>query len=56
MDTKKSVHNDVKLALQMLNEKIESLKAKVDKLCETTECFEARPDRTLKSPPNESKP
>jgi len=55
MDTKKSVHNDVKLALQMLTEKIESLKAKVDKLCETTECFEAPTVRSSKSSPNESK-
>ena len=39
MNPKKTLKDDVELALRALHEKIDSLKAQVDKLCETTgEC------------------
>ena len=40
MDSKKTIKEEVELALQNLHQKIDSLKEKVDKLCETTGCFE----------------
>ena len=39
MDSKKTTKEEVELALTTLREKIESLQAKVDKLCETSGCF-----------------
>jgi|ETNvirnome_2_300_1030623.scaffolds.fasta_scaffold01335_9 prefoldin subunit 5 len=39
MGPKKTLKDDVELALRVLHEKIDSLKAQIDKLCETTgEC------------------
>ncbi len=40
MDSKKNIKEEVELALKNLHQKIDSLKEKVDKLCETTGCFE----------------
>lgn len=37
MSIKKSIKDEVESVLVALNEKIDSLKAKVDKLCESTE-------------------
>jgi len=37
MSIKKSIKDEVESVLVVLNEKIDSLKAKVDKLCESTE-------------------
>ncbi len=39
MDTKKNVQMEVEVALKKLTQKIESLKERVDKLCETSDCF-----------------
>ncbi len=36
MDSKKILKDDVETALKALHEKIDSLKAQVEKLCETT--------------------
>ena len=39
MDSKKDIKQEVALALEALHKKLDFLKAKVDKLCEHTECF-----------------
>jgi|TARA_R110002020_G_scaffold66440_2_gene174634 hypothetical protein len=52
MDSKKNPTKEVELVLRNLHQQIDSLREKVDKLCETTGCF-----RILKKSPkkNESK-
>jgi len=37
MDSKKNLKDEVKSALLLLHQKIDSLKEKVDKMCESTE-------------------
>ena len=39
MDSKKKVKDEVELALMNLHQKLDSLKEKVDKLCESSGCF-----------------
>ena len=39
MDSKKKLQKDVELALRTLHQTIDSLKEKVDKLCESSGCF-----------------
>ena len=41
MDPKNSLKNEVRAALLRLHQKIDSIKEKVDKLCESTENCEA---------------
>jgi len=41
MDSKKKLQKDVELALRKLHMTIDTLKDKVDKLCENTGCFDA---------------
>ncbi len=48
MEPKKIIKDQVELALIDLHEKIDSLRAKVDKLCESTE--ECRPPQKCNSP------
>jgi len=50
MDSKKKVKNDVELALRSLHATLDSLKEKVDKLCESSGCFEtvAKPNTSKK--------
>tara|TARA_R110002020_G_scaffold56722_1_gene156713 strand:- start:29 stop:190 length:162 start_codon:yes stop_codon:yes gene_type:complete len=50
MDSKKKLQKDVELALRMLHQTIDSLKEKVDKLCESSGCFDAvaPPDKSKK--------
>ena len=42
MSTKKTLKEEVELVLLALHQKIDSLKEKVDKLCETTSCLEIK--------------
>jgi hypothetical protein len=49
MDSKKNLKEEVELALLNLHEKIDFLKEKVDKLCETSGCFKST------YPPDDSK-
>jgi hypothetical protein len=39
MKSKKTIKDEIELTLKVLQEKIDSMKEKVDKLCETTDCF-----------------
>jgi len=39
MKTKKNMKDEIELTLKTLHKKIDSMKEKVDKLCETTDCF-----------------
>ena len=48
MDSKKTLNNEIAYALEGLNQKIDSVKERVEKLCETTGCFRAVPQRTPK--------
>ena len=41
MDPKDDLKDDVRAVLRKLHQKLDSLKEKVDKLCETTNCFES---------------
>ena len=43
MDSKKNLKNEVELALRNLHATLDSLKEKVDKLCENSGCFDAAP-------------
>jgi|TARA_R110000765_G_scaffold326160_1_gene417542 hypothetical protein len=43
MDSKEKIKKDVELALRTLHQTIDSLKEKVDKLCESTGCFNTVP-------------
>ena len=40
MDSKKNISQEVQYVLEQMHQKIDSLKEKVDKLCETTNCLE----------------
>ena len=40
MDSKKNLKKEVELVLAALHKKIDFLKEKVDKLCETTDCWD----------------
>ena len=42
MSTKKTLKEEVELALITLHQKVDSLKEKVDKLCKTTDCLETK--------------
>jgi len=48
MDPKKTFKKEVESALEGLNQKIDSMKERVEKLCETTGCFRTAPQRPLK--------
>jgi len=49
MDTKKNIKNEVESALLLLHEKIDFLKAQVEKLCESTgECNTIPPQASKK--------
>jgi len=41
MDSKNKLKEDVGAALEALTKKINSIKEQVDKLCESTECFDS---------------
>tara|TARA_Y100000034_G_C6579998_1_gene251605 strand:- start:77 stop:235 length:159 start_codon:yes stop_codon:yes gene_type:complete len=43
MNAKKTVQKEVESTLKALQQKIDHIKEKVDKLCESTECFESIP-------------
>lgn len=45
MDSKDEIQKSVAEVLQTLHQKIDSIKEKVEKLCESTECFESLPVR-----------
>jgi len=49
MDPKNDLKDDVKAVLLKLHQKIDSLKEKVDKLCETTDCLEPSKAPTKKN-------
>lgn len=40
MDSKKNIKEEVELALKNLHQKLDSLKEKVEQLCESTGCLE----------------
>ncbi len=47
MKSKKIIKDEIELTLKALQEKIHSMKEKVDKLCEATDCFSsAKEDNT----------
>ena len=46
MDSKKNIKEEVESVLKGLHQKIDFLKEKVEKLCETTGCFE-HPDSKI---------
>ena len=48
MDSKKNKRNEVELALRSLHKQIDSLKEKVDKLCESSGCFKTLVDEKPK--------
>jgi len=48
MDSKKKIKKDVELALLLLHKQIDSLKEKVDKLCESSGCFKTLDEETPK--------
>jgi hypothetical protein len=52
MDSKKDIKEDVKSVLMRLHQKIDSLKEKVDQLCETTNCLHLT---STKVPPKKEK-
>ena len=41
MDSNKNLRKEVVLALEALHKKLDTLKQKVEKLCLTTDCFQA---------------
>lgn len=51
MNSKKTFKKEIEYALKGLHQKIDSMKEKVDKLCETTGCFGA----TELEPPKKDK-
>ena len=53
MDPKNDLKDDIEDVLLKLHHKIDFLKEKVDKLCETTNCFEALPPPAKKNKKNE---
>ena len=55
MSMKKSIKDEVELALINLNKKIDSLKAKVDELCESTEGCTGAPTQKNGSDSKEKK-
>jgi hypothetical protein len=48
MDPKKNIKEEVELALKSLHQKLDTLKEKVDQLCETTGCLEVFHTETSK--------
>ena len=46
MDSKKNIKEEVELALKSLHKQIDSLKEKVDELCENSGCFKTVGDET----------
>jgi|TARA_R110000824_G_scaffold317472_2_gene504663 hypothetical protein len=48
MSTKKTLKEEVELALLTLHQKVDSLKEKVDKLCKTTDCLDVMKQTTKK--------
>jgi|TARA_R110002020_G_scaffold78132_4_gene196681 hypothetical protein len=50
MDSKKSLKDELESALVALNEKIDSLKAKVDQLCQNTGGCDIEPEERKKTP------